>query len=353
MIGWADLQIVKFFPGERKPVLMSDDCFLRLSTEVTKLYPPGDIVEPSSSTSAAAPITEPPIGWQTRTNCPNRPISEFQILGEDGETIVLEMAKQQQGETATSAVVQQAQPQQQEGEGAATALVSVQKKTRPGGGAATTTVAVPPPQTQPQSQGEIATAAVVQQHTQPQQQDEEAATAPVLVVQQTQPQQQGDAPTTVVIQQTQQQQEEGVVATAPVIFETQQNQQHHYNDDGHVLSVDQAIYGDMKKWPCPKGYTPLDIYQGVHPKQRRVPQPHTFYPLCKVYESTNVFELAKVIWQIDSCHIYEELMSLDYIQSLTQKVPKLMWLRDTGDDDIPPLPVAQAFLSPKSIFIFQ
>ena len=83
---------MKFFPGERKPVLLSDDAFLRLSDEVTKLYPPDDNVE-----SSAAEFTKPPIvGWQFRKNCPNRPISEFRILGEDGETIsILETAELQ------------------------------------------------------------------------------------------------------------------------------------------------------------------------------------------------------------------------------------------------------------------
>ena len=41
-------------------------------------------------------------------------------------------------------------------------------------------------------------------------------------------------------------------------------------------------------------------------------------------------------------------MSLQYLQSLTEMEPKLMWLRDTYS---PPLPVAKAFMSPKcSVF---
>ena len=117
------------------------------------------------------------------------------------------------------------------------------------------------------------------------------------------------------------------------------------SDLGDVEVVDPTIYGMISMWPCPKGYQYLDIYQGVHPRQRRTTQPHTFYPLCKVYESHSVGQLAKVIWQIDSCHIYQELMSLQYLQSLTETVPKLMWLENTY---LPPQPVAQAFISPNT-----
>ena len=107
--------------------------------------------------------------------------------------------------------------------------------------------------------------------------------------------------------------------------------------------MDPAIYGMIAMWPCPKGYQYLDIYQGVHPRQRATTQPHKFYPLCKVYESHSVSQQAKVIWQIDSCHIYQELMSLQYLQSLTEMVPKQMWLQNTY---LPPQPVAEAFISP-------
>lgn len=137
-----------------------------------------------------------------------------------------------------------------------------------------------------------------------------------------------------------QQQQQGGAA---ISSEEQHNKVVPLLDLGEVEVVDPAIYGLIAMWPCPKGYQYLDIYQGVHPRQRRVTQPHKFYPLCKVYESHSVSQLAKVIWQIDSCHIYQELMSLQYLQSLTEMVPKQMWLQNTY---LPPQPVAEAFISP-------
>ena len=305
---------------------MSDDGRLRLSNEVTKLYPP-------SSTTSAAPIPEPPIGWQVRKNCPNRPIREFQILGEDGETIVLEMTNQQQGGTATAAVVQQTQPPPQPKPYHGTVpvatvppVVSQNPSSLQQGSPAAATPSVeisqqaPPPLPQPQPQhGTVL-----------------VATVPPPVVSQIPPslQQGSQAAAT-----------PAVVSQSSVSPQNLQHLQEYDLSEGVTKTVDPSIYGNIANWPCPNGYTPWDVYQGVHPRQRRVPQPHTYYPLCKVYEHITTPDLVKLVWQIDSGSTYEESMSATYLQSLTELNPKLIWILDCHDV---PKPVAEAFKSPNN-----
>ena len=223
---------------------------------------------------------------------------------------------------------QEQQQQQQQQQGSPAVVSAVKSQTQQS-------------QQQQEEGGSLPTTPVVVLQT-PQQQHEVSVTTSI-VVSQTQPQIQQQRPTAVPPVEPQPQQQQQQQGGAAILSEEQHNKVVSLLDLGEVEVVDPAIYGMIAMWPCPKGYQYLDIYQGVHPRQRATTQPHKFYPLCKVYESHSVSQQAKVIWQIDSCHIYQELMSLQYLQSLTEMVPKQMWLQNTY---LPPQPVAEAFISP-------
>lgn len=85
-----DLQVKAINPDPNAPILLSDDSRLRWKDEVAKLYPSEFLEQPtSSSSSTAQPAEVPTLGWKTRTNCPYRPVNEFQLLCGDGTPMVL------------------------------------------------------------------------------------------------------------------------------------------------------------------------------------------------------------------------------------------------------------------------
>ena len=71
--GGAKYRVEQVFPGERKPILLSNQSRLSIYDEVTKLYP---VAEESTSSSSSSISTE---RLEIRKNCPCRPISEFNL----------------------------------------------------------------------------------------------------------------------------------------------------------------------------------------------------------------------------------------------------------------------------------
>ena len=101
-----------------------------------------------------------------------------------------------------------------------------------------------------------------------------------------------------------------------------------------------------QKLLCDGAYEYLDTYQGVHPGSRNIPQPHSIYPVAKVYEllssdTSSTSAQFRVIWYIsDHERLVEDLAQFNF-QYLVHTKPKLLWIKDTY---VPPL----AFLVPFS-----
>ena len=357
---------------------MSDDGRLRLSNEVTKLYPP-------SSTTSAAPIPEPPIGWQVRKNCPNRPIREFQILGEDGETIVLEMKNQQQGGTATAEVVQQTQPPPQPKPHHGTVPVAtvppVVSQNPPslqqGTDASAQAISSPPANT---------TGASTPAVSQPATNTTDAASAPAIFSQPTntdasapaissqsvnttgtstpavsQPTNYKDASAPVISSQPvnttdastpADSQRAGSPSTitdpndvpAPVI-ERQQSITHTSQSNHESLQWDPSgstIQTIIRSEGFNEGaedelvnndpFDYMELYQGCHPYRRNEPhQPHSIYPIAKLYESLSndsPHTRFRLLWDISLHERLVEDMSQSVFQSLRHAKPKLLWIKD-------------------------
>eukprot|EP01036_Dinobryon_divergens_P031028 gene31028-40363_t len=83
----GDFQVKAINRDPKAPILLSDDSRLRWKDEVTKLYPSELLEQPTTSSSSSSSTAQ--LGWKTRTNCPCRPVNEFQLLCGDGTPMVL------------------------------------------------------------------------------------------------------------------------------------------------------------------------------------------------------------------------------------------------------------------------
>ena len=87
LLDSGDFQVKAINRDPKAPILLSDDSRLRWKDEVTKLYPSELLEQPTTSSSSSSSTAQ--LGWKTRTNCPCRPVNEFQLLCGDGTPMVL------------------------------------------------------------------------------------------------------------------------------------------------------------------------------------------------------------------------------------------------------------------------
>ena len=77
-----------------------------------------------------------------------------------------------------------------------------------------------------------------------------------------------------------------------------------------------------------------ELYQGCHPNHRNDPQPHSIYPIAKVYEllsNSAPHKIFRLIWDISTFERLVEDIPQYAFQSLGQAIPKLLWLKDLYD----------------------
>jgi hypothetical protein len=78
-------------------------------------------------------------------------------------------------------------------------------------------------------------------------------------------------------------------------------------------------------------YEYIELFQGCHPFSRNEPQPHSIYPIAKVYENLSndsPHTVFRLLWDISLHERLVEDMPQSVFQSIRHANPKLLWMKD-------------------------